>query len=84
MKTARPKKKRLNTHSVNAGTYRSDGPLSTKNNQKIVYDFILLALPDKKSASFHFYHAAGPYFVDKNSLWLITFPLPGRGAFPCG
>jgi hypothetical protein len=24
----------LNTHSVNAGTYRPDGPLSTKNTQK--------------------------------------------------
>jgi hypothetical protein len=65
MKTARHKKKRLNTHSVNAGTYRSDGPLSTKNNQKNVYDFILLALPNKKNVPVYFYTVMRPYFASK-------------------
>ena len=51
-------KKRLNTHSVNAGTYRSDGPLSTKNTQKIAYYFILLALPNKKVIPLPFADAA--------------------------
>jgi len=48
----------LNTHSVNAGTYRSDGPLSTKNTQKIAYYFILLALLHKKVAPHTFFAAA--------------------------
>jgi transposase-like protein len=65
MKTARPKEKRLNTHSVNAGTYRSDGPLSTKNKQKNVYDFILLALPNKKNAPVYFYTVVRPCFASK-------------------
>jgi hypothetical protein len=47
--------KRLNTHSVNAGTYRSDGPLSTKNTQKFAYCFILLPLPNKKVVPLPFF-----------------------------
>jgi hypothetical protein len=47
--------KRLNTHSVNAGTYRSDGPLSTKNTQKFAYCFILLSLPNKKVVPLPFF-----------------------------
>jgi len=53
-------KKRLNTHSVNAGTYRPDGALSTKNTQKITHYFILSALTINKAASrlFQVRHAA--------------------------
>jgi hypothetical protein len=51
-------KKRLNTHSVNAGTYRSDGPLSTKNKQKIAYYFILLTAQNKKVVPHPFSDAA--------------------------
>jgi hypothetical protein len=57
------KKKRLNTHSVKGGTYRSDGPLSTKNTKKNVHYFILSALPNKKAAPLHFCGVMRLYFV---------------------
>ena len=57
--------KRLNTHSVNAGTYRSDGPLSTKNTQKFAYCFILLSLPNKKVVPLPFFRRHDFYFLKK-------------------
>jgi len=44
----------LNTHSVKAGTYRSTGPLSTKNTKKNTHYFIFSAQQNKKSAPFLF------------------------------
>jgi len=58
-------KKRLNTHSVNAGTYRSDGPLSTKNTQIFAYCFILLSLQNKKVVPLPFFKRHDFNFLKK-------------------
>jgi hypothetical protein len=47
-------KKRLNTHSLKAGTYRSDGALSTKNTKKDSHYFILAVPQNKKVAPLPF------------------------------
>ena len=78
--------KRLNTHSVNAGTYRSDGPLSTKNTQKFAYCFILLSLPNKKVVPLPFFRRHD-FNLKKKSRKKFTFfvaSFPPVLVFPCG
>jgi hypothetical protein len=52
----------LNTHSLNAGTYRSDGALSTKKKKKNTHYFIFSALPNKKVLLLPFLGAVRLYF----------------------
>jgi len=63
----------LNTHSVNAGTYRSGSALSTKNTQKIACYFILLAPPKLKSRAAPFSDAVRLYFLIAGEYFLIFF-----------
>jgi len=63
----------LNTHSVNAGTYRSDGPLSTKNTKKNAHYFILSTLQNKKTAPLHLCGVMRLYFAGTNPKKLLLY-----------
>jgi len=55
-------KKRLNTHSVNAGTYRSDGPLSIKKHKEKGTLFYFMEHDKLKSRATRFLPSDAAFF----------------------